>query len=199
MRVTFFDFRQGVADPKYQVPRDRPPIPNPGSVLRGSIKAYHVEGYEAAQRRLDRGFSKYFARAGPPAGMARVARANFDVYVKLDSLDGRPVFDIGRRWILDIGPDELVVTVDVLLLDPGGYVGRLVFWGNLPPLSASQLELVATPAILAMRQALGSDRVVGVEIWEVRTEKVTVISSEQADANRHRVNELVERLSSTEG
>jgi hypothetical protein len=199
MRVTFFDFRQAVADPTYRPSTNRSPFPNPGTVLRAAVKTYHEEGYEAAQRRLDKGFGGYFSREGSPAGMARVARANFDVYVKLDGLDGRPVFDTGVRRVLNFGADELVVTLDVLLLDPDGYVGRIVLWGEVPPMSHAQLELFATPAILAMRQSLGRDRVVAIEIWEIRTETVTRIGNERADAREMEVRGMLQRFSAAEG
>jgi hypothetical protein len=46
-----------------------------------------------------------------------------------------------------------------------------------------------------MRQALGSDRVVGVEVWEIRTEKVTVISNDKADAHEANIREVFQRMS----
>lgn len=197
MRLTFFDFRQAVADPTYGV-QARPGFPTASSVLRAAVRTYHVEGYESAQRRLDQGFSNYFSRPGSPAGMARVARANFDAYVKLDGQDGRPAFDFAVRTVLDFGSDELAVILDVLLLDDNGYVGRMILWGDMPPMSRSQLELLATPVILAMRQTLGRDRVVGVEVWEIRTERITVIPNDKADAREALLGEVVQRLSLSE-
>lgn len=60
------------------------------------------------------------------------------------------------------------VSLDVVLLDPNGYVGRYLLW-DTPPLTQQDAEVLAAPVVLALRQELGADRVAGVEVWHLRS------------------------------
>lgn len=80
-----------------------------------------------------------------------------------------------------IGRDTVAVTVDVVVLDPSGYVGRYVLWDK-PDLTAADAELLAGPIVRALEQELGKERVVGVELWHLRSGGQMFVASSTAVA-----------------
>jgi hypothetical protein len=184
MRITLYHLRQGLLDSDYNphYAAGRGGYPTTTSALSAAVRLYHAEGLEAAQKQLNIGLSGYFARQGSPTGKARVAHENFDRYVALAERDEREVFGTNYRMDLSIRQHELSVQADVLLFDPDGYAGRVLLWGaDAQSLTLTQLQLLATPVILAMQEELSEDRVVGTDIWQIRSEQITTINAEQTD------------------
>ena len=54
------------------------------------------------------------------------------------------------------------------MLDDEGYVGRHLLW-DIPVPTPDETALLAAPIVVAMQAELGADRVVGVEIWHLRS------------------------------
>jgi hypothetical protein len=184
MRITLYHLRQGLLDSDYNPYRAvrRGGYPTTTSTLSAAVRVYHTEGLEAAQKQLNIGLSGYFARQGSPTGKARVAHENFERYVALAERDEREVFGTNVRMDLFVREHDLSVQADVLLFDPGGYAGRVLLWGaDAQSLTSTQLRLLATPIIVAMQEELGQERVVGTDIWQIRSEQITTIDAEQAD------------------
>jgi hypothetical protein len=198
MTITLYELRQGLLDSDYDPYRSKGQVkfPTTTSSLGAAVRLYHTEGLEAAQKQLNIGLSGYFAQQGSPTGKARTAHKNFDRYVALAERDDREVFGTNVRMNISIHQHEFSVQADVLLLDPDGYVGRVLLWGaDASSLTLTQLELLATPVILALREELGHDRIVGIDMWQIRSERIVTISAEQADANLGQLVSMLNRWS----
>jgi hypothetical protein len=111
MRLTSYDLRQAIVDPDYRRPLQRQPFPTTTSSLRAAVATYHLQGLEAAQKKLNVGLSGYFAQPGAPSAKARIAQRNLDTYIDLASQDTREAFDTGLGVELDFGSHQLLVTL----------------------------------------------------------------------------------------
>ena len=80
-----------------------------------------------------------------------------------------------------VGANTVGVSIDLVLLDAAGYVGRLILW-DVPPLTQELAELLALPAVAALRAELGDDRVAGVEVWHLRDGTQVLVDAPTAAA-----------------
>jgi hypothetical protein len=98
-----------------------------------------------------------------------------DTYIDLAASDSR-LASAGTKVAYAVGADEISVEVPVVLRDGDDVEVRLYLDGPLAsPLSVEQRLLYAAPAILSCAEefetegALFSDRVVGAQVWELRS------------------------------
>jgi hypothetical protein len=76
-------------------------------------------------------------------------------------------------------PDELAVYIDVVLLDPAGYVPRLVLW-DTNELTRNLAVQYAASAWSVLEDELGEDRVAHVEVWSLRAPTQLVVTPAEA-------------------
>ena len=164
---------------------------------QAAITRHHREGPAAARSRLHQSFrnSDYWGPNGTPQaqGWARVIRELYDIYVRLTEDDARPAFATAVERDIDLGPDTLAVRVDVVLLDPAGYVPRLVLWDK-NDLTTGWAVQYAAPVWRAMEDELGEGRVAGVEVWSLRGPRLTTVTPAQARAAMRQVTQVMHRL-----
>jgi hypothetical protein len=199
--ITFGIFRAGVRDKAKTLASysSRPPIPTPYPSASASIVRFHREGGDAAWLRLDRSLSSsaYWGKAGTPqAGWADSIRSCFRIYRALAEPDPRPAFATGVNRELILPPDDIGIYIDVVLLDPRGYVPRIVLWDS-NDLSHSRAVLYAAPAWQALEQELGEDRVAGVEVWKLRSGDQELVTPNEAAAAMSEVEEVAHRVAGT--
>jgi hypothetical protein len=96
---------------------------------------------------------------------------------------------------VDVGEHTIGVSLDVILLDPNGYVGRYLLW-DTPTLNQDDAELLAAPIVLALQRELGDDRVAGVEIWHLRSRRQTLVHAAAALARVGEVATIVDDYTS---
>jgi hypothetical protein len=197
-RITFGVYRAGVREGGLTLASyaDRwvPPTPFPSA--SAAVVRYHREGGEAAWRALDRslGSSSYWgARGTPQAGWADAIRQCFQVYRSMADGDARPAFATGLNRDLSFPPDELGVYIDVVLLDPDGYVPRLVLWST-DEVTLARAQLYAAPAWRVLEDELGQGRVPSVEVWHLRSGTPHYVAADQAAAAVDDVERIVHRL-----
>lgn len=130
-RVTFGVYRKGVREPATTLvtagAANLPPTPMPTATA--AIVRHHRDGPAAAAARMDASYRKssyWGGRGTPAAGWANAMRECYATCVQLTSNDTRPAFATGLNRDFPLPPDELGVYIDVVLLDPAGYVPRLV-------------------------------------------------------------------------
>ena len=99
------------------------------------------------------------------------------------------------RLTFQIGRNTIGVSLDVVLLDPDGYVGRYLLWDK-PELSQNDAEILAAPVVGALQQELGADRVVGAEIWHLRSDRRIFVDTGTALARLGEINTIVDTYSS---
>jgi hypothetical protein len=80
---------------------------------------------------------------------------------------------------MDAPPDDLGVYIDVLLLDPRGYVPRLVLW-DTNDLRVDRAQMYAAPAWRVTEDELGDGRVPEVEVWHLRSSTKRIVSASDA-------------------
>ena len=197
-RVTFGMYRKGVREPATTLVSAgasyMPPTPLPTATA--AIVRHHREGPAAAAARMDRSYrsSPYWgARGTPAAGWANAMRACYATYVDLTRHDTRPAFATGLNRDLVLGPDELGVYIDVVLLDPMGYVPRLVLWDSAD-LTRDLAIQYAAPAWSVLEDELGDGRVAEVEVWSLRAPTQLVVGPAEASAAMTAVARVVQRL-----
>ena len=129
--------------------------------------------------------SDYWGPNGTPQarGWARVIRELYDVYDGLAQGDARRAFAYGVERDIDLSPDALAIRADIVLLDPRGYVPRVVLWDK-NDLSPARATAYGAPVWRAMEDELGDGRVAEVEVWSLRGPDHFVISPAQARAAR---------------
>ena len=197
-RVTFGLFRKGVREPGLNLTAAGatfiPPTPMPTATA--AVARYHREGPDRAMAAMDRSYrsSSYWGQRGTSqAGWAEAMRSCFQTYVDLAQLDPRPAFAIGLNRDVAFPPDEIGVHVDVVLLDPSGYVGRLALWDKTP-LTSLVAARYAAPAWQALEEELGEGRIAGVEVWHLRSATQMFVSPEQAAFALPEVERILHRL-----
>ncbi|HTZ87655.1 MAG TPA: hypothetical protein VMB05_13395, partial [Solirubrobacteraceae bacterium] len=129
----------------------------------------------------------------PQAGWANAMRACYQTYIRLASTDTRPAFATGLNRDLPLPPDELGVYIDVVLLDPAGYVPRLVLWDS-NELTPELAVCYAAPAWAVLEAELGTGRVPAIEVWSLRAPTQRFITPTQAHAALPDVTRIVHRL-----
>jgi hypothetical protein len=83
------------------------------------------------------------------------------------------------------------VALDVVLLDPAGYVGRYLLW-DVPDLSQNEAEILAGPVVRALQQELGEDRAVGAEIWHLRSGRQIFVDTRTATGRLGEIDTIVD-------
>jgi hypothetical protein len=114
----------------------------------------------------------------------------FEAYIELASEDTRPVLDSGVTTEVRLGVHSVRVSIDVILLDPQGYVGRHVLW-DTSDLTVDDAQLQAAPIVAALESELGSGRVAGVEVWHLRSGAQVFVSSRDATRRLPEVERIV--------
>ena len=192
MRYTFGQYRQAARDPSYRVRPGRGGGPNTAGTLRAAVRAFHQEGFGAAVLALDAGLANYFAKPENRA-QAQRARAMFSEYVRLADGDGRTAFSYDVAGDLVVAGDVLAVSVDLALLDPSGYAGRIVLWDKLP-CDRDAAAMIAAPAMALLTSELDSERVDNIEIWYMRGRLRFPFARDEALARFASVARLLERI-----
>jgi len=197
-RVTSGMFRKGVREPTTTLVSAGatfiPPTPMPTATA--AIVRHHRDGPALAAARMDRSYrdSAYWGQRGSPqAGWANAMRACYATYTDLTRNDARPPFATGLNRDLSLPPDELAVHIDVVLLDPAGYVPRLVLW-DTNQLTRPLAVAYAAPAWKVMEDELGDGRVARVEVWSLRAPTQLTVSPFEARAAMADVERIVRRL-----
>jgi hypothetical protein len=198
-RITFGLYRMGVRDSSVTLasfPPGEPPIITPFPMASSAIVRYHREGAASAWRRLDRalaGSAYWGAQGTSAAGWADAIRTCFRTYRSLADVDQRTAFATGLNRDLVIPPHELAVHTDVILLDPRGYVPRIVLW-DTNELTNARSRLYAAPAWQVAEEELGAGRVPEVEVWHLRSAATHVVAAHEAQAAVSDVHAIVRRL-----
>ncbi|WP_238963563.1 hypothetical protein KN248_001700 [Mycobacterium paraintracellulare] len=112
---------------------------------------------------------------------------SYNNYAMLTRDDTRRMIATDVKRDLVIPPHTLGVRIDVLLLDPKGYVPRVVLW-DTNELTEERAQLYAAPVLLAAEEELGEGRVAEIEIVHLRSPVQLIVSV--ADA-RLAVEEMV--------
>ena len=197
MRVSAYDLREAMFNPSHRVPPPgvKRPMTSTTSSLRRAVRAYHESGEAAARAALRESLSNYFSRPGRPTTQAGLARQALDIYIRLAGADPRDAFVPHGRVDAPVGTDSVAADVDVVLLDPNGYVGRLLLFGPTPaPLTAPQLEVLAYGPVVALTEEFDADRVLGVDVWEVRRERIVHVPTVRALGQLDTVRALIDRI-----
>lgn len=199
-RITFGLYRRGIRDPGITlrssaggyIPR------TPFQSASAAVTRYHRESGDAAAHALDRSLSSsdYWGPGGRPQsqGWADAIRQCFDVYRRTADADTRPPFAWGLRRTLDLPPDELSLYIDVVLIDPRGYVPRIVLW-DTADLTDERAVLYAAPVWRVMENELGDGRIPEIEVWHLRTGAQRSVDVSVAAAALPDVGTIVHRLS----
>jgi hypothetical protein len=148
------------------------PLVTPMPQAQSAIRRFHQQGAARATAVLHQTFdrSAYWGPTGrPPArSWANNIKTYFETYVQMASVDTRPIVPAPLKRDVAFGPHAIGVAPDVVLIDPEGYVARLVLWDR-PTTSHHEAELLAAPIVRALDDELGPGRTVGVEIWHVQS------------------------------
>lgn len=193
MRFTFGQYRRAARDPTFRVvPGRQSGGPNTAGTLRAAVRAFSRDGEAAGREALERGLSGHFAK---PENRTQAARARllFRTYVRLSEADGRGAFDFNIAGDLEIGEDVLAVSVDLALLDPNGYAGRVVLWDQLPCDRDAAL-VIAGPSFQLLESELGSGRTDNVEVWHMQAPARFAFSGAEAEAALTRIPGLLRRM-----
>jgi hypothetical protein len=197
-RVTFGMFRKGVREPQTTLTSAAatyvPPTPMPTATA--AIARHHRDGPAVAAAVMDRSYreSAYWGVQGTSrAGWANSMRECYATYVELTRSDTRAAFAVGLNRDLVLAPDELAVHIDVVLLDPEGYVPRLVLW-DTSQLTQRLAVAYGAPAWRVMEDEMGDGRVARVEVWSLRAPTQLSVSPSDASAAMGEVERTVRRL-----
>jgi len=201
-RVTFGMYRKGVREPATTLTSAAAAnagftLVTPMRTAQAAIVRHHRESPAAARARLHQSFrnSDYWGPSGTPQarGWARVIRELYDVYDGLTQGDARTAFAYGVERDIALGADALGVRADVVLLDPAGYVPRVVLWDRNDLSRARAIEYGA-PVWRAMEDELGDGRVAAVEVWALGGPMLHTVTPAQATAAMGQVARVVHRL-----
>lgn len=174
-RVTLSEFKVATRDRSARRtaadPRNRPPV-TPMPQAQAAIRRFHQFGEARATSVLHQTFerSPYWGPTGNPSarGWANSIKGCFATYVRMASADVRPYVTTPMRRDVELGPHAIGVAPDAVLIDPLGYVARLVLW-DTPETSQDEASLLAAPIVAALEAELGAGRTVGVEVWHLRS------------------------------
>lgn len=196
--ITYGLFRAGVRDPAKTLASytGQKPIPTPYPSASASIARFHREDPESAWTQLDKSLasSSYWGRQGSPqAGWADAIRSCFQVYRALAEPDQRASIATGVNRDLVVPPDDIGIYVDVVLLDPNGYAPRIVLWDS-NAFDHNRAVLYGAPVWKAMEEELGEGRVIGVEVWKLRTGDQELVLPTEAEAAMPEVAQIAHRI-----
>lgn len=195
MRVSPGDLRSGLVNPTYRIPATRPPTPTPHSVITKALRLFHTEELPAANAYLDDAFAKPYWRTGGNATKARISRTSFDNYCARAAIDPRPVALGDTRASITVAGHQVAAGCDIVVLDNGGYQGRLCLWAVQPrPLTRQELALLACPIVQALGNELDDELIIGLDIWALRANTTYPISADLARGQTANLNALVQRL-----
>lgn len=201
MRITMSEFKKAARDRQWRraMQDSQGGFPTPMPMAQSAVRRFHREGADASVTQLNDAIarSEYWGPNGnaPARSWAETISECFQRYIDLASLDSRPT--LGTPVVADVrvGSNAIGVSLDVVLLDPNGYVGRHLLWDR-PELTQSVAELLAAPIVLALEQELGMNRVVGAEVWHLRSGQQHSIDRATALAGVQRVQRVVNRYTS---
>ncbi|WP_131590572.1 hypothetical protein [Mycolicibacterium setense] len=127
--------------------------------------------------------SDYWGASGTPQsrGWAQSTLQSYDTYALLTRDDSRPAVAVGVKRELPFPPDTLKVRIDVILLDPRGYVPRIILW-DTSTLTEDRALLYAAPILVAAEEELGQGRVADVELVHTRTGAQVEVAASDARA-----------------
>jgi hypothetical protein len=195
-RITVGELKKAARNPDHRKGTGGSPPVTPIPVAAAAVRRYHRVGTNAAYQYITTTFeqSSYWGPSGRP--QARTWAANivecFDSYAELAGQDERAVFQSGIATDVAVGANAVGVTVDVILIDEGGYVGRHLLWDS-PELTQDDAEILAAPIAAALEAELGAGRVVGIEVWQLRSREQILVTADVALARLPEVAEIVAR------
>jgi hypothetical protein len=186
-RISFGDYRSGVRDPTFRATPGGAGqgFPTPTSIQWATITRHHQESPEVARDYMVNSFrrSSYWGPSGTPQsrGWAESTLRSYDAYALITRDDTRPVVATGVRNELQLPPHALSVRIDVILLDPRGYVPRILLW-DTNEFNEERGLLYAAPILVAAEEELGQGRVTDVEVVHTRTAALLSVSAAEARA-----------------
>lgn len=201
-RVPFSMYRKGVREPATTMTSAAAAnagftLVTPMRTAQSAIVRHHRDSPAAARAQLHQSFrnSDYWGPNGTPQarGWARAIRELYDVYDVLTQGDPRTAFAYGVERDIALGVDALGVRADVVLLDPAGYVPRIVLWDK-NDLTYARAIAYGAPVWRAMEDELGDGRVAAVEVWALRGPTQITVTPAQASAAMGQVSRTVHRL-----
>jgi hypothetical protein len=198
-RITFGTYRNGVRDPSFRFVPGGPAQTwaSPTSIQKSAIVRHHRDGPAEARAYLVDTFerSPFWGPTGRPQnrGKARATIRSYDNYARLTRDDNRPMFATSVERDLEISTNALGTRIDVLLLDPMGYVPRLVLWDTYE-LTVERAQLYAAPVLLVTEQELGEGRTAQIEIVNARQEVREVVSPEDAESAVSEMGLIISRI-----
>lgn len=198
-RISFSDYRSGVRDGTFRVTPSGTGqgFPTPTSIQWATITRHHQESPEVARDYMVSSFrrSSYWGPSGSPQsrGWAESTLRSYDAYALITRHDTRPVVATGVRNELQLPPNVLSVRIDVILLDPRGYVARIVLWDK-SELTEERALLYAAPILVAAEEELGQGRVTSVELVHTRTASLLSVSAAEARAASGDMGATVSRI-----
>lgn len=195
-RLTLGLFKNAARNPSARASDAGDGIPTPMPIANAAVRLHHQRGATAAHTYLNGAFDRsgYWGPSGPPQsrGWANNIRECFQAYQELAGQDPRPTLGLPIKIDVQFGANAVRITVDVVLIDAGGYVGRYPLW-DVPPLTQDDAELLSCPIVLGMGQELGLDRIVGVEVWHLRDRETALVPAVGALARARDVEEILAR------
>lgn len=195
MRVSPGDLRQGIIDPTFAIPKDKPTVATPHSILTKAVRVFHEEGVEAADRYVIGAFEKPTWKSPRTRTKARNAIASFENYKTMAMGDPRPVAIGDQRATVHVAGHQVSAGYNVVVLDDAGVAGRYCVWSIIErPFANHELALLTCPIVLALGEELGEERVLGVDFWFLRTNTRAHVSAEAAVGALPDLNRIVRRL-----
>lgn len=195
-RVTLAELKRAKRDGSV---RRAPPgtgnqFPTPMPTAASAVRRFHRVGAAPALAAINQAFdqSTYWGPKGPAQarGWAEAIRACFQTYVDLASPDGRPTLGSPVSGDVDLGTNQVGVALDVVLLDPRGYVGRYLLWDR-PALIQDDAEILAAAVVALLEDELGIGRVAGAEVWHLRSGEQLFVDAATALARLREVRAVV--------
>lgn len=202
-RISFGTYRSGVREPTFRAAPGGTGqgFPTPTSTQWATITRHHQQSPEVARDYMVNSFrnSDYWGSGGTPQsrGWAENTLRSYDTYALLTRDDTRPVVATGVRRELPLPPNSLTVRIDVILLDPRGYVPRVILWDSTE-LNEERTLLYAAPILVAAEEELGQGRVIEVELVHTRTAALAVVPAADARAAVDAMAATVSRILSEE-
>jgi hypothetical protein len=195
MRVSPGDIRSGLFDVGYRIPPSRPPIVSTHSQVSKAVRVFHQEGSAAARAYLENTFATSTWTGGGNATKARIAKQSVHNYIRRASTDPRTVALGDTRATVTIAGHQVAAGCDVVLLDDGGYEGRVCIWAvQSRAMTIDELALLACPIVLALGNELGDDLVLGVDVWSLRADTTQRVTADRARAALPNLNTLIRRI-----
>lgn len=191
-RITISELKGAVRSPSSRrpAPGDRG-FATPLPMAYSAVRRYHSDGAEASAEYLREAIQGSTYWSGN--SWAQRLIGYFDNYVALSSGDDRPWLGSTLKADVPVGVDrEVGITLDVVLLDPAGYVARLPLWDATIP-DESEIDLLSAPLVAGVDQALGDGRCARAEVWHLPSATPYASDREAALAQLDAVDAIVAR------